>query len=105
MPTPPPSSSTIHLATPYYFLVLFSPLLLGLSFILLAVVLILSGVLLILAFPVWLVVGPFVIPRDVDPYDPRWGYKWILDRNLGELRDWVLGKVGGGGAGGKGKGD
>ncbi|KAK6537222.1 hypothetical protein TWF694_011419 [Orbilia ellipsospora] len=84
---------SMHIPTGYYFLVLFSPLLLGLSFVILGLLIILTGVLLILAAPAFLIVGPFIIPRNVSPDDPKWGWKWILDRNVSELREWIRTKV------------
>ncbi|KAK6526103.1 hypothetical protein TWF281_011140 [Arthrobotrys megalospora] len=77
----------------YYFLVLFSPLLIGLSFVLFGLLLILTGVFLILAAPAFLIIGPFIIPRNVTPDDPRWGWKWLLDKNANDFRDWVREKV------------
>ncbi|KAK6337171.1 hypothetical protein TWF718_009954 [Orbilia javanica] len=91
-PAAPPSGKPIkglHIPRGYYFLVLFSPLLIGLSFIILGLLLILAGVLLILAAPAFLIIGPFIIPRNVTPNDPRWGWKWLLDKNANDFRNWV----------------
>ncbi|KAK6346544.1 hypothetical protein TWF696_006668 [Orbilia brochopaga] len=85
----PQSPKSFHLPTGYYFLVLLSPLLLGLSFIIGGLLLILTGVLLILAAPFFLIIGPFIVPRDVSPDDPRWGWKWVLDKNINDLQEWV----------------
>ncbi|KAF3905229.1 hypothetical protein ABW21_db0202505 [Orbilia brochopaga] len=88
-----PSLRGFHLPTGYYFLVLISPLLLGLSFVIGGLLLVLAGVLLILAAPFWLIVGPFIVPRDVSPDDPRWGWKWVLEKNVNDLQAWVRMKV------------
>ncbi|EPS39745.1 hypothetical protein H072_6460 [Dactylellina haptotyla CBS 200.50] len=90
---PENAKRSIRFTTGYYFLVLFSPLLLGLSFVILGLLIILTGVLLILAAPAFLIIGPFFIPRNVSADDPTWGWKWILDRNVNDLRDWIRAKV------------
>ncbi|KAJ6256203.1 hypothetical protein Dda_9038 [Drechslerella dactyloides] len=89
----PPSVKKFRLPTGYYFLVLLSPLLLGLSCVLGGLILVLTGVLLILAAPFLLIVGLFVVPRNVSSDDPRWGWKWVLDKNVGDLQEWVRVKV------------
>ncbi|KAF3184490.1 hypothetical protein TWF788_005194 [Orbilia oligospora] len=89
----PKSHKGLRVPCGYYFLVLFSPLLIGLSFVLLGLGLILTGVLLVLAAPAFLIIGPFIIPRNVTSDDPRWGWKWLLDKNSNDFRDWVRERV------------
>ncbi|KAF3097173.1 hypothetical protein TWF569_002949 [Orbilia oligospora] len=91
--TNPKSHKGFRVPRGYYFLVLFSPLLIGLSFVLLGLGLILTGVLLVLAAPAFLIIGPFIIPRNVTSDDPRWGWKWLLDKNANDFRDWVRERV------------
>ncbi|KAK6507956.1 hypothetical protein TWF481_006376 [Arthrobotrys musiformis] len=95
-PKPPESkhiqskySKPLRIPGVYYYLVLLSPLIIGLSFILLGLFLILTGVLLILAAPAFLIVGLFMVPRDVTPEDHTWGWKFLLDRNAEGFREWV----------------
>lgn len=93
VPQKPLGGTERKMPTGYYFLVLFSPLILGLGLVISGLLMIVTGVLLILAAPIFLIVGPFIIPRRVSPDDPRWGYKVILDKNVNSLRDWVRNRV------------
>ncbi|KAF3933701.1 hypothetical protein ABW19_dt0202419 [Dactylella cylindrospora] len=86
-------SKGFRMPTGYYFLLLFSPLLIGLSLVILGLLTVITGVLLILAAPFLLIVGLFVIPRDVSPEDPTWGWRFVIDRKAGDFREWVRKKV------------